>query len=53
MRRPMIGVSFSNGLDVFKTMALLDSGADVSAISSNSTSHGKLMLNTMSVLFDI
>lgn len=31
----MIGVSFSNGSNVFKTMALLDSGADVSAISSD------------------
>ena len=35
MRRPMISVSFSNGSNVFKTMALLDSGADVSAISSD------------------
>ena len=35
MRRPMINVSFSNGSNVFKTMALLDSGADVSAISSD------------------
>jgi hypothetical protein len=29
----MISVSFVNGSNVFKTMALLDSGADVSAIS--------------------
>lgn len=34
-RRPLINVSFSNGSSVFKTMALLDSGADVSAISSD------------------
>ena len=31
----MISVSFSNGSNVFKTMALLDSGADVSTISSD------------------
>lgn len=35
MRRPMIGVTLSNGSYIFKTMALLDSGADVSAISSD------------------
>ena len=35
LRRPMINVSFYNGSNVFKTMALLDSGADISAISSD------------------
>ena len=34
-RRPMINVTLSNGSNIFKTMALLDSGADVSAISSD------------------
>ena len=31
----MINVTLSNGSNIFKTMALLDSGADVSAISSD------------------
>jgi len=35
LKRPMINVTFSNGSEVFKTMALLDSGADMSAISSD------------------
>lgn len=35
LKRPMVNVSFSNGSEVFKTMALLDSGADMSAISSD------------------